>query len=95
MDTTVVKLNSLTNPVGAATENHNLLGLGQCDFVVPTVVGGIVVRSIRFKLGSAGVDESITWDELVAFAFSSDFVLSSASQMSYLAVRESEGLGAD
>ena len=54
MDAAVIKLDSLTNPIGSPAQYHNL-SLGRWSNLIFAGIGRIVVRRLRFKLGGAGI----------------------------------------
>ena len=64
LNTTIVKLDSLTNPIGAAAQNHHGIFLAQRSFGL-SVIGGIIVRSVRLKLTGASVDGPKTRSNLM------------------------------
>ena len=56
MDAAVVELDALADPVGPASENHNLSALrGGC--LALHLVGGVEIRRVGLELGPAGIDE--------------------------------------
>src|SRR5271166_2634140 len=59
--TTIVELDSLTDPIWATAEYHDFLTSAIAGFVF-FAVGRIVVRRVGFKLGGARVDEPISWE---------------------------------
>ena len=57
MHAAVVKLDALTNAVGAATEHHDFLVVGRCGFALGALglVGRIHIGGVRAKFGCASV----------------------------------------
>jgi len=89
----VIKFNSLTDAIRAATENHHLLRRVAFHFVVAAIVGGIIIWRVSFELGGAGVHEAVARHEADSFALGADGVFGGAGQMGDLPVGKSERLG--
>jgi hypothetical protein len=90
MDAAVVELDALADAVGAAAEDHDLLGRVALHLVVAAVVGGIVVGRVGLEFGRACVDKAVAGNETDLLALGADGVLGGAGQMADLAVGEPE-----
>src|SRR5215216_5218677 len=71
--TTVVKLDSLPDPVWAGTENHDLASIGWRGFVF-TLVSRVKIRCVRFKLSAARVDAFVNRNDSQTLAILTHFV---------------------
>ena len=93
VDAAVIKLDALADAVGAAAENHDLLGGVALDLVITAVVGGIIIRRVSLELGGAGIHQAVTGNEVQLLPQCADFVLGGTGQMGDLPVGKSERLG--
>ena len=86
VDTAIVELDSLSDPVRASAEDHDFLFAGLSDRFIVSPVGGIVIGSIGFKLSGAGVNEAVNRHQSELFAHLVDFDLVAVEQIRDLAV---------
>ena len=93
MDTAVVELDALADPVGARPEDDDLTAGGRADFAL-VLVGGIVIRRLGDELGRTGVDGLVRRNDARCLSCGADFVLGPLPQVGELAIGESETLGA-
>ena len=90
----VVELDALTDAVGAATQDHDLLlGRGR-DLVIATVIGGVVIGRVGLELGRAGIDQPVAGHQSLFLALGAHVIFGSPGEMGDLAVGEAEGFGA-
>jgi hypothetical protein len=94
MDTAVVELDALANPVGATAQDHDLAPVRTSGLVVATVVGGVIIGRVRLELGGAGVHQTVAGHQAEPQAFGAHGILRPAGQVRDLAVGKAEGLGA-
>jgi hypothetical protein len=87
--TTVIELDSLTDPIGAAAEYHDFLAFASAGLVFFTV-GGIVVRRVGFKLGRTGVNEAISWMHPLPDSIRAHIGFGRIAQLSKLPIRKAE-----
>src|ERR1043166_2491928 len=95
MDAAVIELDSLTDAIGAATENHDFLFLGRLYFVIPAIVGRIIIWRVSFEFRRAGIDEAIAGHEAKLLALGTNSVLGRSRQMGNLTVGKAERFGPD
>ena len=86
VDTAIVELDSLSDPVRTSAEDHDFLFAGLPDRFIVSSVGGIVIGSIGFKLSGAGVNEAVNRHQSEFFARLVDFDLVAVEQIRDLAV---------
>jgi hypothetical protein len=68
MTATVVKLNTLTNPVWPASQDKHLPVVGGGHLAVP-IITAVHVRGVCLKLSSASIHTLVTWDHTKGLAF--------------------------
>ena len=88
----VVKLNALTNAVGAAAKNEHLAAVFNLDFVA-TLVGGVEIRGVGFKFGRAGIHQIVGGLHVHFLAHAANVGLGHLPHFCQLAVGESVFLG--
>jgi len=91
MNTAIVELNALPDPIGSAAQNHHLAALVGFRLVL-TFVGGIQVRRERLELGTAGIDGLVYRRHFKCVAGLRDLRFLGAAQIRDPAVGKSERL---
>ena len=75
---TVIKLDALADAIGSTAENHDL-ALGAAPHFILGAVGRIVIRSKRFKLRGAGVDQPIGGNHAGRLSFGANLRLGNSA----------------
>ena len=87
MDTAVIKLNSLADAVGAATEDDDFFSVGFLSLVF-LLVGRIIVGCIGLEFGSTGIHQFIYRQNILFFPQLPDIILRGTGQICQLLVGE-------
>src|SRR5215213_2351982 len=78
MHTTIVKLYSLANAIGAAAENNNFSLIGNLAFIFMAFFESrIEIRCLCLKLSAAGIHHFINPCDACGFSFFINFLLAS------------------
>ncbi len=93
VDAAVVEFDALPDTIRPAAEDHHFLFVGGADFVIPAIVGRIVIRGVGLELGGAGIDEAVAGKQAEAPAFRAHGRFCLAGQVRDLPVREAERFG--
>ena len=89
----VVEFDALPDTIWPAAEDHYFLLVGGADFVIPAIIGRIVIRGVGLELGGAGIHEAVAGKQAEAPAFRAHRRFGLAGQVRDLAVGETERFG--
>ena len=71
MDTAVVELNALTNPIGPTTEHHDFFLISGLRFAL-FAIGGVHISGVSRKLRRAGIHTLENWADVGSVSLGSD-----------------------